>query len=301
MKVQKTLKGKPAARWLSRCLAFTLIELLVVIAIIAILASMLLPALAKSKSKATGIVCLNNGKQIALGWIMHADDNDSVLVGNLDGGNVSTLSNSNKTWALGWLDFGGGTALGAANGGNSDTNTFVLTQLSPLAPYIGRSAGVFKCPADKSLSLGTRGAPRVRSISMNGYLGDRGGPYTGGYRQFKKITELTSPPPSRTWVFLDERDDSINDGWFAVDMGGYDPLNPKAYTIVDYPASYHNRAGGFSFADGHSEIRKWLDGRTTPVLKKGQLLALGVASPNNRDVAWLQERSSSKEKNATRD
>ncbi|MEO8426357.1 MAG: type II secretion system protein [Verrucomicrobiota bacterium] len=300
MKVQETVKDRPASPWLPRCLAFTLIELLVVIAIIAILASMLLPALAKSKTKATGIVCLNNGKQIALGWIMQADDNDSVLVGNLDGGNVSTLSNSNKTWALGWLDFGGGTSLGAAAGGNSDTNTFVLTQLSPLAPYIGRSAGVFKCPADKSLDRGTKGAPRVRSISMNGYLGERAGPYSPGYKQFKKSTDLTSPPPSRTWVFLDEREDSINDGWFAVDMGGYDPVNSKAYTIVDYPASYHNRAGGFSFADGHSEIRKWVDGRTTPNLKKGQPIPLGVSSPNNNDVAWLQDRSSSKEKGATR-
>ena len=77
-------------------------------------------------------------------------------------------------------------------------------------------------------------------------------------------------------------------------------MNPKSYTIVDYPASYHNRAGGFSFADGHSEIRKWQDGRTTPVLKKGQLLALGQPSPNNPDVAWLQDRTSSKEKGATR-
>jgi prepilin-type N-terminal cleavage/methylation domain-containing protein/prepilin-type processing-associated H-X9-DG protein len=300
MKVQETVKDKPASPWLSRSLAFTLIELLVVIAIIAILASMLLPALAKSKTKAQGIVCLNNGRQIALGWIMAADDNDSVLVGNLDGGNVSTLSNSNKTWVLGWLDFAGGTALGAAAGGNSDTNTFVLTQLSPLAPYIGRSSGVFKCPADKSLDRGARGAPRVRSISMNGYLGERAAPYSAGYRQFKKITDLTTPAPSKTWVFLDEREDSINDGWFAVNMDGYDPLNPKSYQIVDYPASYHNRAGGFSFADGHAEIRKWLDGRTTPVLKKGQAIPLGVSSPNNVDVGWLQDRTSSKEKGATR-
>jgi len=264
--------------------AFTLIELLVVIAIIAILASMLLPALAKSKSKATGIVCLNNGKQMGLGWIMHADDNDGVLVGNLDGGG-NPVASSNLTWVLGWLDFAGGTSFPAANGGASDTNTMLLTVYSPLANYLGHSAGVFKCPADKSLSRGNKGAPRVRSISMNGYLGERAAPYSPGYRQFKKITELTAPTPSKTWVFLDEREDSINDGWFAVNMAGYDPLAPASYTIVDYPASYHNRAGGFSFADGHSEIRKWLD---------------GLSSPNNVDVAWIQDRTSSKITNPTR-
>jgi prepilin-type N-terminal cleavage/methylation domain-containing protein/prepilin-type processing-associated H-X9-DG protein len=298
MKVQETVKDKPASPWLSGSLAFTLIELLVVIAIIAILASMLLPALAKSKTKAQGIVCLNNGKQMALGWIMNADDNDGVLPGNLDGGG-NPISSSNLTWVLGWLDFAGGTSFPAAQGGSSDTNTMLLTVYSPLAPYLGRSAGVFKCPADKSLDHGVRGAPRVRSISMNGYVG-KNRAYTGGYRMFVKSTDIVTPPPSRLWVFLDEREDGINDGWFAVDMGGYDPVNAKAYTIVDFPASYHNRAGGFSFADGHSEIKKWIDGRTTPVLKKGQPLTLGQSSPNNPDVAWMQDRTSSKEKGATR-
>ena len=136
---------------------------------------------------------------------------------------------------------------------------------------------------------------------MNGYLGERGGPYTSGFIQYKKMTDVTRPSPSKTWVFLDEREDSINDGWFAVDMGGYDPLNANSYTIVDFPASYHNRAAGFSFADGHSEIHKFLDARTTPNLKRGVALSLGVASPRNVDVAWLQERSSAKVTNPTRD
>jgi prepilin-type N-terminal cleavage/methylation domain-containing protein/prepilin-type processing-associated H-X9-DG protein len=267
---------------------FTLIELLVVIAIIAILAGLLLPALAKAKEKALGIMCMNNGKQIALAWIMYADDNAEKLVGNLDGGGVQDINNATKTWVLGWLDFSGGAPSGA------NTNTLYLTQYSPLSLYTSKAAGVFKCPADKSLSFGNRGLPRVRSISMNAYLGLRGGPYTGGYKQFQKKTELTNPNPSNTWVFLDEREDSINDGWFAVNMEGAEPQNPNQYVIVDYPASYHNRAAGFSFADGHSEIHKWRDSRTTPVLKRGQLLPLGVASPRNPDVQWFHERTTAK-------
>ena len=267
---------------------FTLIELLVVIAIIAILAGLLLPVLASAKQKALAIMCMNNGKQIGLGWIMYADDNADKLVGNLDGNGVEDINNATKTWVLGWLDFSGGVPFGA------DTNTLYLSFHSPLAPYIGKAAGVFKCPADKSLNFGSRGVPRVRSISMNAYMGLRSAPYTGGYKQFVKKSEITNPNPSKAWVFLDEREDSINDGWFAVNMEGTDPQNPNQYVIVDYPAGYHNKAAGFSFADGHSEIHKWRDPRTTPVLKRGQLLPLGVSSPKNPDVQWFHEATSAK-------
>lgn len=272
---------------------FTLIELLVVIAIIAILAGMLLPALSKSKTKAQGIMCMSNGRQLTLAWRLYAEDNQDQVVhgyGNAYGF-VGTSS----------MDFSG------ANRSNWDISANI--QKGPLWPYCGNSAAIFKCPADKSVVKPTSGqwqgqlVPRVRSLSMNNFVGGNGElPYLPGPSQdgwpagiwtvFRKLGDMNDPGPSRTWVFLDEREDSINDGFWVTQMSGYP--NPAQTQIVDFPASYHNKAAGFSFADGHAEIKKWLDPRTTPILKKGVAIPLGVTTPNNKDVVWLQERATSK-------
>jgi len=135
-------------------------------------------------------------------------------------------------------------------------------------------------------------------------LGGGGGEGTDGgcsgpeWRVYGKFTDMIDPGPSRTFVFLDQREDRINWGNCFTDMFGYPDKPQQTRFHGDYPASYHNRAGGFSFADGHSEIKRWVDGRTSPAVVKDRSVVFVdpeyIPSPNNKDIIWMQERATRK-------
>jgi len=265
---------------------FTLIELLVVIAIIAILAGMLLPALARAKTKAQGIQCLSNLKQLQLAWYMYAGDYSDQLI--LTAGVSGTASYPSETglinpprgnWVHGRMGGGG------YWGGEADPE---MIKVGLLYTY-SKNVKVYKCPADnKKNAAGT--LPTTRSIAMNGWLNPQLRPineswngYGGNGREFRKLSDVSTHAggPVKLFVTVDENPFSINDGFFVVDVG-----KPPS-TWVDVPASYHGKACGFGFADGHAEIKKWRDYN----LINARNINAPVDPNNKNDLIWLMERA----------
>ncbi len=264
---------------------FTLTELLVVLGILGILSLLLLPALANTQPGSTkAIQCLNNMRQMGQAWMLYAEDNHDRLVPNTD----VYRSGVAPSWCLGIEDW---------KTTKINTNVLVLIQdnLALLAPYSGHRNQIYHCPADVYVSLAQAALGwqyRVRSVSMSCALGagSRSPEFAWSAKiQKVKMTDLHNPGPSAVWVFLDEAPDSINDAMFYNNPDATGALTGTANggNWIDFPASWHDGGGTFSFADGHAGLHKWVNVNTLrstpPAFTSG--VSGGKSAPE--DMAWM--------------
>ena len=241
---------------------FTLIELLVVIAIIAILASMLLPALSKAKQRAAGISCMNNAKQLGLAYTLYGLDFEDVCLGPFASPKVPA-----------WVEGGMFAAADSAD-------MRYLTN-SPTYKYLSTPA-VFRCPADLAM-LRVQGKllPRNRSYSMNAFMGDTSTSWVTDHAKTfqvaRKFSDFSSPGASDVYILIDEHENSINDSHFFP----FNNLRTFAANTpwLDAPSGRHGNAAGLTFADGHSAIKKWRSNISGFKRKGGEAVV--------NDIGWL--------------
>lgn len=278
--------------------AFTLLEVLAISATLGLLVTLMVPGRANTKSSARGFRCLENTRQLMLANFMYQAENRDALPMVFHGGYYPVATDVNRPWVTGWLDWGMGT---------DNTNVAYLTQprYASLAGYLGKSTNVYRCPADTYASQAqrARGWPaRARSISANMYVGkgngwtsgpgySAGGPNNLGlYRGAAISSALLIPGPARTFVYMDEHPDSINDG-------GLWPPNSSS-NVPDAPSTLHNGAAAVTFADGHSELHRWRGTTMNKPRNKMGLLGVNFSAANNwtfalgdPDLLWLSYSS----------
>jgi prepilin-type N-terminal cleavage/methylation domain-containing protein/prepilin-type processing-associated H-X9-DG protein len=262
--------------------AFTLVELLVVIAIIAILAALLLPTLTRAKTQARRVHCVSNERQLALTWLLYAGDNNDALVSN--GHGTATELRNRTLWVLGDTHF----YLPAF----TDSQFLINPKYAAFGAYL-KSVSVYKCPSDQStIRVNAMTVPKIRSYAMNAYLGwDEGGrnavprELNANYLVAKKLSNLAKPKPAGIFLFQDVLPENLCYPAFMVLLG------ERPESFFHFPSSLHRGGGVVTFADGHAEFHRWVDPRTRPAPVAG-MVAHYIQSPNNPDLAWIQQRTS---------
>lgn len=277
---------------------FTFIELLTVITVLLLLSTLMLPVLAKAHQSPQATQCLNNHRQIMLAALMYADDNGGTWFPNQPG------TGTQREWVGTLLDFSN------TNPNNTNAALFLSPANNFFAKYISTPT-IFHCPADQSFVPGL--GQRVRSVSASQAVGTQwqgvcnhpaGDPVTGQWltgvntdcdatwRRYGKISDMVNPSPAGLWVFADEHCNSINDSGMAVECS---LITIGAAKWIDLPANYHNGAAGFSFADGHAELHKWIGSLAT---FSDAWTGVGAGFPNVAtssdlsDIRWIQVRTS---------